>query len=71
MELPTLDLKRRESLHCLLASVASIAVIDWFYKSQLLNRMAAEAEDIFDILIDIQSFFLVVMGVTTKKIGAS
>ena len=38
------DLKRRESLRCLFASVASITVMDWLHEDRRLASLAAEAD---------------------------
>jgi len=55
---------RRESLRCLIASSASIAVMNWsFMNKPLMGQMAAEAEDVEAVLDNTRLFFLLGMGV--------
>lgn len=63
-----LDFVRHESLRCLFASVASVTVMDWLFKSGQLVRMAAEAEDIDDMLVNIRSFFATSIGLSRQEV---
>lgn len=62
------DIKRRESLRCLFASLASIKVIDWLLQSDHFKNMIANAEDIDERLANIRSFFVSGMGLTRKDV---
>ena len=65
---PMFDIKRRESLRCLFASVASVTVMDWLLKSGQLNQLSAEADEIDDMLVNIRSFFIAGMGLSRQEV---
>ena len=62
------DMKRRESLRCLFASVASITIMDWLLETCQVNRIIAAADDIEDKLVNIRSFFLVSTGLSREDV---
>ena len=58
-----IDKKRHESLRCLFASVASIVVLDWLLeKKELRDKIADEAIEINEKLINIRTIFLAGAG---------
>lgn len=63
-----LDFKRRESLRCLFASVASLTVMDWLLKSEHLRRVISEADDVDEMLVNIRSFFMVGWGLSQQEV---
>ena len=66
--MPLSDFKRRESLRCLFASVASVTVMGWLLESGQFRRMTAESEDIDDMLVNVRSFFVAGMGLTRQEV---
>ena len=66
--MPEFDSRRLESWRCLVASVASVSVMDWLLKSDGMKRMTAESEDIDDILVNIRSFFMTRMGLSRQEV---
>ena len=65
------DFKRRESLRCLFASVASVTVMDWLLKSGRLGQITTEAREIDDKLVNIRSFFVARMGWSQQEVMRS
>ena len=63
-----IDEKRQQSLRCLFASVASISVMEWFLKNGTLAKMATEADDIDDVLINVRTFFLSGTGLNRQEV---
>jgi hypothetical protein len=68
MNPPVSDFKRRESMRCLFASVASVTVMDWLLESGQLSRVTADSEDIDDRLVNIRSFFVSRMGLSKQEV---
>ena len=62
------NLKKRESLRCLFASVASMEVIDWLLESDEYRSVIASTQDIDRRLINIRSFFLAGWGLTRAEV---
>ena len=62
------NIKQRESLRCLFASVASMEVIDWLLKSDRYKGVIADARDIDEKLSNIRSFFAVGIGFTKQEV---
>ena len=60
--------KKRESLRCLFASVASMEVIDWLLEGGQLKAITANAYDIERRLTNIRSFFLSRWGLTKQEV---
>ena len=60
--------KKRESLRCLFASVASMEVIDWLLESHQLGAITTNAHDIDQRLANIRSFFLSGWGLTKEEV---
>ena len=60
--------KKRESLRCLFASVASMEVIDWLLENGQLKTITANAYDIDERLTNIRSFFLSGWGLTKQEV---
>ena len=60
--------KKRESLRCLFASVASMEVIDWLLEGGQLKAITANAYDIDERLTNIRSFFLSGWGLTKQEV---
>ena len=60
--------KKRESLRCLFASVASMEVIDWLLEGGQLKAITANAYDIDERLTNIRSFFLSGWGLTRQEV---
>ena len=60
--------KKRESLRCLFASVASMEVIDWLLESGQWGAVIANASDIDERLTNIRSFFLSGWGLTRQEV---
>ena len=62
------DEKRRESLRCLFAAVASVEVMDWLLESDQFKSVIAQADDIDEILGNVRSFFLARTGLTKEEV---
>ena len=60
--------KKRESLRCLFASVASMEVIDWLLESGQWGAVIANAYDLDERLTNIRSFFLSGWGLTKQEV---
>ena len=59
--------KKRESLRCLFASVASMEIIDWLLKSGQLGAVAVNAYEIDQRLTNIRLFFLSGWGLARQE----
>lgn len=59
--------KKRESLRCLFASVASMEVIDWLLESSQWGEVIANAGDIDERLPNIRLFFLSGWGLARQE----
>lgn len=62
------EFKKRESLRCLFASVASMEVIDWLLESGQLTSVAVNAHEIDRRLSNVRSFFLTGWGLTKEEV---
>ena len=60
--------KKRESLRCLFAAVASMEVIEWFLEGGQLKAITPNAHDIDERLTNIRSFFLSGWGLTKEEV---
>ena len=59
--------KKRESLRCLFASVASMEIIDWLLESGQWGEVIANAYDIDERLTNIRLFFLSGWGLARRE----
>ena len=68
MENTSNNLKRRESLRCLFASVASIRVMDWLLQSSEFKSVIASGQTIDEELTNIRSFFAAHAGFSKEQV---
>ena len=62
------SLKRRESLRCLFASVASVRVMDWLLQSGEFSHVIPSGEKIDQELTNIRSFFAAQDGFSKEQV---
>ena len=60
--------KKRESLRCLFASVASMEVVEWLLESDQLRAITASSYAIDERLTNIRLFFLSGWGLTKREV---